>query len=87
MTHFLVTDENPSGYKLEDILTLIRNDVVTRAGKIMVDKRSEAQHVMRNNMRILGLLTECIDLAQDSTEVIKRAFGPSDGVHPRIGAV
>lgn len=86
MTHFLVTDDNPGGYKLEDIVSLIRNDVVTRTAKIMEDKRTEAQHVMRNNMRILALLTECIDLAQDSTEVLNRAFGPSDGVHPRIGA-
>lgn len=46
MSHFLVTDDNPKGYKLEDILMLIRNDVLTRALKISDDKRPEAQHVV-----------------------------------------
>jgi hypothetical protein len=46
MSHFLVTDDNPKGYKLEDILTLIRNDVLARALKISDDKRIEAQYVM-----------------------------------------
>lgn len=86
MTHFLATDEKPEGYKLEDILWLIRADIITRTGKLTGDKRTESQQVLRNNMKILGLLTECIDLAQDSTEVLNRAFGPSDGKHPRIGA-
>ena len=31
MSHFLSTDENPKGYKLEDILMLIRKDILTRA--------------------------------------------------------
>jgi len=39
MTHFLSTDENPEGYKLEDILSIIRQDIITRAGKISGDKR------------------------------------------------
>ena len=31
MTHFLVTDDKPDGYRLEDILMLIRKDMLTRA--------------------------------------------------------
>ena len=37
MSRFLVTDENPDGYKLEDILGAIRNEVIQRAAKIMDD--------------------------------------------------
>lgn len=46
MTHFLVTDDKPDGYRLEDILMLIRKDMLTRAAKIAGDRRPEALHVM-----------------------------------------
>ena len=87
MTHFLATDDNPTGYRLEDVLGLIRRDVVRRSEKIMDDQRAEAQEVLEHNIRILALLTEAIALARRSTVLLDRNFGPSDGVHPRIGTV
>lgn len=84
MTHFLATDEKPDGYKLEDILSIIRADIIKRAGKIAEDSRAEARHVMGNNMRILEKLTDCIELAEDSTRVLDRSFGQA-GAKPRIG--
>jgi hypothetical protein len=86
MTHFLATDEKPDGYKLEDILTIIRSDIIRRAGKISDDRRPEARHVLANNMHILEKITECIELAEDSTRVLDRSFGQA-GVSPRIGKV
>ena len=88
MTQFLVSDENAKGYRLEDILLAIRGDIVKRCDKVVDDHRPEALHVMANNMKILGMLTECITLAMDSTTVLNRAFGPSTSGHggrPRIG--
>lgn len=85
MTNFLVTDENPEGYKLEDILTAIRNDIVLRATRIMDDRRPEATAVMDNNIKILGHLAESIALAANSSEILDRAFGPSNPDVPRIG--
>ncbi len=85
MTHFLATDENPNGYKLEDILTSIRQDVIKRVGKIAHDSKPEALQVLKNNIRILSLLTECIEIADSSTELLFRSFGPSNPVEPRIG--
>ncbi len=85
MTHFLVTEENPKGYKLEDILSLIRKDILTRTLKIADDARPEARHVMQNNMRVLSLVSEAIVLAEDSTSVLTRSFGPSKVGNPRIG--
>lgn len=86
MTHFLVTDENPSGHRLEDILMMIRKDILVRASKIADDRRPEALHVMKNNMRILDLLSDAISLAEDSTRVLDKAFGSSaKGGPPRIG--
>lgn len=88
MTRFLVSDENPSGYKLEDILTVLRADVLKRCSKIALDERAEAQHVVANNMEVLAHLTKAIELAKDSTRVLNKAFGPSkaaEGGPPRIG--
>jgi hypothetical protein len=88
MTKFLVSEDNTTGYKLEDILLTIRADVVKRCEKVVDDHRPEALHVMQNNMKILGMLTECIHLAMDSSNVLNKAFGPSksgSGGPPRIG--
>lgn len=85
MTNFLITDENPEGYKLEDILTAIRNDIILRASKIMEDRRPEATAVMNNNIKILGYLSECIELATSSSEILDKSFGPRNPEVPRIG--
>ncbi len=86
MTHFLVTEENPSGHRLEDILMLIRKDILTRALKIADDRRPEATHVMKNNMRILDLISDAISLAEDSSRVLDKSFGnAAKGGLPRIG--
>ncbi len=88
MTHFLTSDTNPDGLKLEDLLIAIRKDIITRCTKITDDQRPEARHVLENNVRILTLLTEAIGLAEDSTQTLDKAFGPSvraDGGPPRIG--
>ncbi|PCI50943.1 MAG: histidine kinase [Alphaproteobacteria bacterium] len=85
MTHFLVTDENPDGYKLEDMLKLIRKDIFLRTTKILEDDRPEAQTVLDNNVKILGLLSEAITIAENSTSVLQKSFGPSRDGKPRIG--
>ncbi|MBL8559745.1 MAG: hypothetical protein JNM47_13545 [Hyphomonadaceae bacterium] len=88
MTRFLVSDENPGGYKLEDILTVIRADVLKRSSKVALDERPEAQHVVSNNMEVLQHLTRAIELAKDSTRTLDKAFGPSkafEGGAPRVG--
>ncbi len=86
MTHFLVTDDNPSGYKLENILKIIRKDIFLRTTKIMEDDRPEAQTVMDNNIKILGLLSEAVATAENSTTILRKSFGPSRDGKPRIGS-
>lgn len=86
MTHFLVSDAKPDGYKLEDILSVLRADVITRCSKIASDPRAEARQVLFNNMKILGLMSEAILLAEESSRVLEKSFGPSvKGGPPRIG--
>jgi hypothetical protein len=87
MTHFLVSDENPNGHRLESILSEIRKDIIQRANKIIADDRPEARHVLENNIKILGMLSECIGYAEDSTRTLDKSFGPSKEGLPRIGNV
>ena len=75
MTHFLVTDDKPDGYKLEDILQLIRKDILIRAQKITDDPRAEAKHVMRNNMKILNLISEAITLLLERSKLLVEGAG------------
>lgn len=84
-TTFLVTEDNPQGWKLEDILTEIQNDIVRRSQKIVDDARPEARTVFNNNVEILALLTQCIERAAESTKLLNRAFGPHKDGKPRIG--
>jgi len=84
MTHFLVTEDNPNGSKLEDVLRTVRADIVRRQVKIIDDESIVAQKVIKNNILILGMLTECIALADDSTKSLDQAYGKS-GASPRIG--
>lgn len=89
MTRFLQSEDNPAGFKLEDVLIAIRADILKRSLKIAADDRPEALHVMSNNARILGCITEAIALALDSTRVLDRSLGPSragQGGPPRIGS-
>lgn len=85
MTHFLSSDKNSDGHRLEDILKKVRNDIIYRATKIMDDEKPEAEHVLNNNLQILNMLTEAITLAEDSTQVLDRSFGASQAGSPRIG--
>ena len=86
-TTFLVSDEYPDGWKLEDILTVIRDDVIRRAQKITGDNRPEAKAVLKNNIAILAKLSDCIEHAEDSTNLLNRAFGPHQKGQPRIGVL
>jgi len=85
MTKFLRSESNPDGQKLEDILRAIRKDIITRCQKVIDDSRPEAEHVLANNMQILNMLTDAIHLAEDSSHVLDKAFGPA-GDSPRIGS-
>ncbi len=85
MTHFLMTDDKPDGYKLEDILTLIRRDIILRAAKIADDPKSQAKQVLENNIRILSLLGDCIAAAENSTKILDKEIGPAVKGKPRIG--
>ena len=88
MTRFLASEMNPDGFPLEDLLLMLRRDVLVRSEKIVDDPRPEARTVLENDIRILQLLTDALHLSEASTALLNRAFGPShssQGGEPRIG--
>ncbi|MEM1104633.1 MAG: histidine kinase [Pseudomonadota bacterium] len=88
MTRYLVSDENPGGHRLEDILHALRSEVLHRCTKITSDPSPHARHVLSNNVQIAALMGEAIDIAESSTQILNDAFGPSraaKGGAPRIG--
>ncbi len=85
-TTLLVTADHPDGWKLEDILTEIQNDIFRRSSKIIEDSRAEARKVLQNNVDILGLLTTCIEKAHESTGILN-SLGPHEDGKPRIGVL
>ena len=87
MTKVLVSPDNPDGWKLEDILDEIQNDIIRRTARIVDDHRPEARAVLHNNIEIMQLLTTCSDKAHESTRILN-SLGPSvspQGGVPRIG--
>ncbi len=86
MTKLLLSPDNPNGWRLEDIIDEIQNDIVRRSARIVDDSRPEARAVLTNNIEILNLLTVCSEKAHDSTHVLS-TLGPSRGPQgiPRIG--
>lgn len=76
---YMTTDAAPKVHRLDEILLIVRDDLLNRTHKLADDHRPEAKHVMRNNVRILNLLTEAIGLAQDSSKLLSRSFGPPLG--------
>lgn len=75
MTKLLVSDDNPDGTTLEDVLRTVRNDIISRCQLSVAVHDRDTEKVVNNNMRILNLLTECIELAEASTEVLVQAYG------------
>lgn len=81
-TTFLVSEDKPDGLRLEEIVREIRNDILIRCTHVMTDGRPEVALVMANNMKILGMLSDVIALAENSTELLSRIYGTDQaGLH------
>mgnify|MGYP007063596865 FL=1 len=85
MTHFLTTDDNPDGHNLEDVLAMADTALVKRAVLIADDNRQEARQVLANDVKIMAMLSDSLALAEESTALLNRAFGPSRADQHRIG--
>jgi len=64
----LVSHDNPTGQRSEEILSEIRAEILVRMATYGDDPRPEAKAVMENNLKIAQLLTEAIHLAEANTK-------------------
>lgn len=88
MTRFLISDTNPDGHTLEDLLHGVRSEILARCTKTSDDNRAEPKYVLNNNVKILGLLGQAIELAEESTRVLDKSLGRVSGsgdAGPRMG--
>ncbi len=85
MTHFLKSDQKPDGQRLEDVLSMVRADIILRASKLLDDERPEAKRVLENNIKILGWISDSIRAAEESTQLLTKSFGKPTPGKPRIG--
>ena len=85
-TKLLITPENPDGWRLEDILSEIQNDIIRRTQKIIDDPRADARAVLNNNIEIMALLSKCVERSEESTRILN-SLGPHQEGKPRIGVL
>ncbi len=82
----LHSPDNPEGWRLEDLLAEIQNDIVRRTQKIIDDDRPDARAVLNNNIEIMSMLSKCVERAEDSTRILN-SLGPHQDGQPRIGVL
>lgn len=82
----LMSAENPEGWKLEELLSTMRDELAAKNRRIVNDDSPTAQAVLQNNRMILQFLTGCENLQRDSIARLK-ALAPDPGPTgtPRIG--
>ena len=86
MTKVLMSADNPDGWKLEELLSQLRDEIVAKTDKVKNDQRITAQMLVRNNRSILRLLTAAEQLQRESLEELamyRHDEGPSGT--PRVG--
>jgi len=66
----LMGRDNPEGYKLEELLSMLQEEVQVKCGYICDDPRLEAKQVLRNNQQIIGLLAQAEALQRMSYDVL-----------------
>lgn len=84
--YILMGSENPSGWKLEELLEKLVKEVEHKTSKIDKDPSPEAQAVVENNYEIISYLTSAIIFQQSSMKILD-AKSPNQGPNgtPRIG--
>ena len=83
----LMSADNPEGWRLEDLLSQLRDELQAKCARIGADASFTARRVLRNNRCILDLLSRAEHVQRDtvtSLDALRPDPGPSGP--PRIGA-
>jgi oligoribonuclease (3'-5' exoribonuclease) len=66
----LMTRENPSGYKLEDLAETLTEEITLKTQNIVNVETTEAQEVVNNNRQIVGLLMQIQSIQRNSLMIM-----------------
>lgn len=82
----LMSQGNPNGHKLEDLLAQVADEITAKCNRIQGDGSAIAQDVLRNNRDIIVRLHECRRLQEHSLARLSEK-GPDQGPlgKPRVG--
>jgi hypothetical protein len=82
----LMSAENPTGHKLEDLLVQLQAEIIAKNAKIVNDHNPVAARVRSNNYKILANLAEAEAAQRDSYRRMSQ-LRPDEGPLgvPRLG--
>lgn len=82
----LMGSENHNGWKLEDLLSQVKQEVSEKINKIIEDESPQSQLVVRNNLAIIEHLGAA-EALQRSSYIVLDAMRENEGPggKPRIG--
>ncbi len=86
MKPILMSSENPEGWKLEELLVQVKQEVSEKINKIINDQSPHAQLVIQNNLSIIEHLGAA-EALQRASMIVLDAKAPNQGPTgtPRIG--
>ena len=70
MTKLLISDDNPQGLRTEEACRALISDILKRIGDLPSDSSPQAQRVLKNNIAILGFLSEAAELAEVNSNTL-----------------
>lgn len=86
-TPVLMSADNPTGWKLEELLIQLRAEICAKNARIARDQSATAILVRANNIRIIDHLLVAEDLQRDTLARLDALRpDPGPGGPPRIGA-
>jgi hypothetical protein len=71
MTKITISTGNPKGLKLETLLEHARADLLKRCTHKVDDPRPDGEITLRTNVKIIGMLGQCVERACQSGKAFK----------------
>lgn len=77
-TPILMSSDNPTGHKLEDLLAIICKELLDKTNRVALDSSDKADTIIRNNMDIIGKLRDARSIQLCSMRELDQ-LGPDNG--------
>lgn len=71
----LLSADKPDGYRLVEIVQLVRRDLVLRLAPLSHDKRPHSAAMVSRYAEVLKLLSQAIKIAETAEDVVAHSYG------------